>query len=256
MKRNPWRLVVLAATCGAALSGATAAAAMPVAPVGPRLVPGALVDTLAAGRSSMVKQLGNTGQLTAFVQVELAQVTFTADGQSHEVPLPADGMLRPLLVTPARFILPAGGSQLMRMIYRGTREQERYFRLRYRPVAPRAGDVFAATDEDLTAYAKASHAGVQVLHGYGGVLIVSPEHPYYNTQRVPGANALVLSNQGNSSVILEGLRRCDLKTAACEMPQTVYIRPGRSHGLEKAAGEQWRFELVEGKTRHALRYPE
>lgn len=82
-----------------------------------------------------------------------------------------------LLVTPMRLIIPPAGFQSVRMLWSGERDRERYFRIRFTPVIPQQNDQFNLSEEDIAQYRKETiKAGVNVLAGYGTIMIVHPEN--------------------------------------------------------------------------------
>lgn len=227
-----------------------------VAVAGPELNPGAFYRYIPAQRSTLVAPLRNVGDTTAFVKVELAELTFDAQGQAHEQPLAEkQGVDRPLLATPPRLIMPSGASQKVRLIYRGPRTQERYFRVRYVPVAPKARDDFALQPEEANAYSKALRAGVGVLKAMGTILIVGPAEPQYRTHLEPTEKRLRLVNEGTATVRVDDARYCDLKTEQCELGTTLHIRPGQHVDIERRPGAVYRFDLREGNRRVSHTYP-
>lgn len=222
----------------------------------PDLAPGTFYRYMPVQRSTLVASLRNLGDTTAFVKVELAELTFDAQGQAHEQPLvEKQGVDRPLLATPPRLIVPSGASQKIRLIYRGLRTQERYFRVRYVPVAPKARDAFALQPEEASAYSKALSAGVGVLKAMGTILIVGPAEPQYRTQLEPTEQRLRLVNEGTATVRVDNARYCDLKTEQCELGTTLHIRPGQHVDIERRPGAVYRFDLREGNRHVSHTYP-
>ncbi|MFF7707485.1 molecular chaperone [Pseudomonas sp. NPDC007930] len=226
------------------------------AQAGPDLNLGALYSYLPAERSSLAQQVENFGEHTAFVQLELAEMAFGADGQLAELPLPAQGLQRALLGTPAQFIIPAKGFHSVRLIFRGARDRERYFRVRYVPVLPGAGSGFTLAEDEVARYQEALGAGVQVLKGIGAVLIVRPRETHYLTQIEPSAQGLTLRNAGNATVLLDNLRQCGDPAQPCALGQKLHLRPGQAHTLLPGNGQHYRFNLVEGEKVRGMRYPE
>ena len=108
-----------------------------------------LYDYLEEQRSILNKTVHNLGGSTAFVRVELAEMFPEADGELREVALEGQDMAhRALIATPSRLIIPANGRQRVRLLWRGGREVERYFRVRLVPVLPEEGDETAVLDLD------------------------------------------------------------------------------------------------------------
>lgn len=223
----------------------------------PALSLATLYDYLEPHRSSAVKRVENLGEHTAFVKVELAEITFDSAGRAVETLLPGDGLQRALLVTPAQFIVPAKGVRNVRLIFRGQRAAERYFRVRFVPVVPQAGDGFAQQSEEVAAYKAALDAGVRVLKALGGVLVVRPADTRYATEVSANAAGWVLRNQGNATVLMDNLRQCQPEGEACELGRKVHVRPGQHERLPPPArGKQYRFDLIEGTQVKAMQYPD
>lgn len=224
---------------------------------GPELDPGTFYHYLGPKQSSRVVSVRNLGDATAFVRVQSAELTFDAAGEAHERPLDEEsGFSRVLLVTPPRLIIAAQGAQSVRFIYRGPRVVERYFRLRYVPVAPQAHDDFALQPEEASAYADALSAGVGVLKAIGTIVIMSPSQPRYATRLVPGEQALRIINEGNATVRLDRVQACKVDTEVCAPAPGLHIRPGQEGRLEHRNDEVYRFELREGPKRSSHVYPQ
>jgi hypothetical protein len=223
---------------------------------GPDVDPGTWFNYLGPQRGTLVTRLRNQGDTTAFVTIELAELTFDEKGEPHERSLAEDGGFeRALLVTPPRLIVPAGGVHDVRIIYRGPRTVERYFRVRYVPVAPVAGDSFALQPDEAAAYSEALRAGVGVLKAMGTLLIVQPSQPRYATRLEPGAQALRILNDGNATVRVSRSRYCTLNTEHCTLSPELHIRPGQAATIERRPGEVYRFDLIEGRQVTSQVYP-
>jgi P pilus assembly chaperone PapD len=223
----------------------------------PDLDPGAFYRYMPAQRSTLVATLRNLGDTTAFVQLQLAELTFDAQGQAHEQPLAEkNGVDRPLLVTPPRLIIASGASQQARIIYRGPRTQERYFRVRYVPVVPKARDAFALQPDEAKAYSNALRAGVGVLKALGTLVIVGPAVPHYHTRLEPTEQRLRIVNEGTATVRVDNARYCDTNTEQCSLSTAVHIRPGQHADIERRPGAVYRFDLREGSQRVPHTYPQ
>lgn len=235
-----------------------AAMALPgLANAGPDLDPGTFYQYLAPPRSSLVATVRNVGDATAFVQIQLAELTFDEKGEPHERPLAEEaGETRALLATPPRLIIPAGGSHQARLIYRGPRAAERYFRVRYVPVAPKARDAFALQPEEASAYAETLQAGVGVLKAIGTIMIVSPAAPRYSTRLNAGEQRLRIVNEGNATVRLESVELCKAAEQTCTPGTNLRVRPGQQAELVRQQGEMYRYELWEGERRTSHVYPQ
>lgn len=213
----------------------------------PELNVGSLYDYLEGERSTLLKRVRNGGDTTAFVKVSVVELIYDADGNAREVD--TDGLpleQRGLVASPARLIVPARGMQAVRLLYRGQRDQERYFRLRFMPVLPEAGDGFAVDAQDAERYRDSLKAGVNLLAGYGSLLFVHPKEANYQTRVLRQAGQLVVSNQGSATVVLDHFRQCRKAGEACEQATKHHVLPGRSRQFSGDSGKVHQFELHEG----------
>ncbi len=148
-------------------------------------------------------------------------------------------VVRQLVTSPSRLIIPAGGIQATRFIYMGEREHERYFRVRFVPVKPQGDEI---TELPLKSHIS---AGVSMLTGFGTILFVAPKVPRYDTRIDRHNGALYVENRGNATVILDYLEVCD-KTS-CSQPEKLHLLPGVKKRVSQDAASSVRFELIEGK---------
>jgi P pilus assembly chaperone PapD len=221
----------------------------------PELNVGGLYDYLEPGSSTLLKRVRNGGDSTAFVKVSVAELVYDAQGKPHEVRLddvPQDK--RDVIVSPTRLIVPARGMQAMRILYRGKRDKERYYRLRFMPVLPEQGDEFALSDREAKAYGDSLKAGVQLLTGYGTLLFVHPADVHYQTPARLEGGQLHVSNQGNATVVLDHFRQCDASGTHCDTATKHHLLPGRSREFPAQPGRLLRFELHEGKQRQDMTF--
>ena len=213
----------------------------------PELNVGGLYDYLEAGKSTLLKRVRNGGDATAFVKVSVVELVYDNDGAPREVEL--EGLAleqRGLVVSPARLIVPARGMQAVRLLYRGGRDRERYFRLRFIPVLPELGDGFAVSQADAEEYRDSLKAGVNLLAGYGTLLFVRPDQPRYQTPVHRKAGALTVTNEGNATVVLDHFRQCQARDQACEPATKHHLLPGRTRQFDGQAAKVHQFELHEG----------
>ncbi|AIR91710.1 pilus assembly protein [Pseudomonas cremoricolorata] len=219
----------------------------------PELNVGGLYDYLEAGKSTSLKRVRNGGDATAFVKVSAAELVYDDKGVSHEVEL--DGLAleqRGLIVSPARLIVPARGMQAVRLLYKGERERERYYRLRFIPVLPEQGDGFAVTEAEAETYRDSLRAGVNLLAGYGTLLFVRPAEPRYATRSSATGGKLSVVNDGNSTVVLDHLRVCEQGTEVCGPSTKQHVLPGRSRVIDGTPGHVFQFELHEGEQHRSM----
>lgn len=232
------RLTLLVAMLATAFSTAAA----------PSISVGPLFDYVPAGSSNVLKRIRNTGDETAYVRVEVAQMQFDADGNVSEVAVDNAALTRNvegaqgIIASPSRMIIAANGQQATRLVYRGSRDQEQYYRLRFIPVAPSAEEF--SLDEEQAEEAKALTSAVRVFTGFGTVLFVAPENPRYDTR----ISATSVENHGNATIVLDDFRRCELaKPDNCTAAVITHVRPGRSHALQPTDTQFLRYDLREGE---------
>ena len=228
---------------GAGMLSATAVAA-------PNINIGAMYDYLEGGRSTLLKRVRNAGDSTAFVRVSVSEVVFDDSGEPSEKVTAAVSLNRQqagatLVVSPARLIIPAGGMQAARLMYLGQREQERYFRVRFVPVAPEEKEGFSP--ENAAEYQQSVSAGVTMLMGYGAMLFVAPKEPRYDTSVMDDRQKIIVHNNGNTTVMLVDFHACEKDGTECGTPAKYHVLPGHKREFAKKAGYEYRFKLHEGK---------
>lgn len=229
--------------CGAGMLSMTAIAA-------PNINIGTMYDYLEGGRSTLLKRVRNAGDSTAFVRVSINEVTFSDSGEPQEkvtaaVNLDQRQVGATLVASPARLIIPAGGMQAARLMYLGQRDNERYFRVRFVPVAPEEKEGFSP--ENATEYQESVSAGVTMLMGYGAMLFVAPKRPRYHTDVEEDGQKIIVRNKGNATVILADFHACKIAGKECGTPAKYHVLPGRKREFAKEAGHEYRFKLHEGK---------
>ncbi|WP_313739480.1 molecular chaperone [Pseudomonas sp.] len=216
----------------------------------PELSIGGLYDYIDGGRSTLLKRVRNGGDTTAFVKVSAAELVYDEQGKAREVDLEALPIeQRGLVVSPARLIVPARGLQSVRFLYRGSRSQERYFRVRFIPVLPEVDDGFSLDQAQAEAYRDSLKAGVNLLAGYGSILFVRPADEQYATRTSVHADTLRVENGGNSTVVLDHFRVCRTVDGQCGPATKHHVLPGRQRTFEGRAGGIFQFELQEGRQR-------
>ena len=223
------------------------------AQAGPQINVGGLYDYLDGGSSTLLKRVRNLGDTTAFVKVSVVELLH--DGQSAPREVSHDDLPvaeRPLIASPARLIVPAGGMQAVRLLYRGERGGERYFRLRFVPVLPEHGDGFAISDEEAERYEQELKAGVNILAGYGSLLFIRPQDTRFDTGISELDGQFRVSNQGSSTVVLDHFNDCDSSGKHCAVATKHHIRPGVSRLFARSPGRVYRFELIEGGERRRV----
>lgn len=219
----------------------------------PQINVGGLYDYLEGGSSTLLKRVRNLGDTTAFVKVSVVELIYDGRGQVREVShddLPVSE--RPLIASPARLIVPASGMQAVRLLYRGERADERYFRLRFIPVLPEHGDGFAISDEEAQAYEAQLKAGVNILAGYGSLLFIRPQETAFRTEISEREDQFTVLNNGTATVVLDHFNDCNLSGNQCAVATKHHIRPGLERPFSRAPGRVYRFELIEGGERRRV----
>lgn len=227
---------------------------LPLAAVAaPELNIGGLYDYLDGNKSTLLKKVRNGGDSTAFVKVSVVELVYDDAGVAREIDtegLPLEQ--RGLVASPARLIVPAKGMQSVRLLYRGSRAEERYFRLRFMPVLPELGDGFAVDEQQAQQYRDSLRAGVNLLAGFGSLLFVRPAQAHYQTPVRREGGLLTVANEGNATVVLDHFRQCRAPQEACEPATKHHLLPGRSRQFEGDVARIHQFELHEGDQRTAM----
>jgi P pilus assembly chaperone PapD len=221
---------------------------------------GSMYDVMTPEMQSMTKRIYNTGDSTAFVRVEILEINPANKQMKSEVPQKELSGATPernrLIVTPQRLIIPPAGFQAVRILWPGERKNERYFRIRFTPVMPETDDSFGLDQKAVSEYRKNTlHAGLNVLTGYGTIVIVQPEKPQFNTViDSAGTAGITIKNNGNATVSLDNIRQCKAANTDCGTVTREFILPGRTHVVQKKDGYKTNFTLIEGNNKRALSY--
>lgn len=230
------------------LLGALLASSVSAARAEPSIGIGNLYDYLPGAVSSIIKPIRNSGNSTGFVRIGIKRIEVDDKGNSTETDLPAGAALRErLIVSPNRLIIPPDGMRSVRIIYAGERVREQVFRVRFTPVAPTPEDGFDMTGDD--GEQGATTAGVSMLVGYGGIVIVRPEQEIYRTDFVQGPDGLDVVNNGNTTLILDNVYQCKAD-GVCLSPVKKHILPGRKQYFKRDGASEIRFDVIEGEKIH------
>lgn len=218
---------------------------------GPSINVGSVYDYMDGGKSTFLKRVYNGGESTAFVRVQLYEITFDAEDKPIETSLdtPNEDISKRtgLIASPARLIIPPTGMQATRLLYRGERDRERYYRIRFVPVMPEKEDQFNVSEDQRETYKQSMSAGVNILAGYGTVFFVRPTQTRFDTQLHNSTQDYRIDNAGNSTIELNEFNDCmGAKPNDCLPVQKHIIRPGNHFTFTKEPGHQYTFELHEG----------
>ncbi|NMX68545.1 molecular chaperone [Pseudomonas sp. WS 5111] len=227
------------------------------AQAGPAINVGDFYDYMNGDKNTYLKRVFNGGTSTAFVKVDITEMLYKPDGSYDEVPLKdqaGTGLVRDgLMASPARLIVPANAMQSTRLLFMGERDRERYFRVRYLPVAPEKDDEFGVSDEERAAYEASLAGGVRVMSGYGTVFFVRPSQSRFDTRVENGGQRYTLRNAGNTVVVVDEFKDCAVADRLDCAPVTKnHIFPGRVFSFDKQAGRIYRFFLVEGAAERVI----
>ncbi|RCW97144.1 hypothetical protein DFO56_11093 [Kosakonia sp. AG348] len=226
----------------------------------PEIGIGSMYDTLTPDKQSISKRIYNTGTSTAFVRIDLLEVNIDKSGKVKEAPVKeiAGNSLQKdrLIVTPLRMIIPPGGFQAARFMWPGDRSVEKYYRVRFVPVLPKTDDGFGLNNKEVDEYRKkALNAGLNVLSGYGTLVIVLPTKPVFNTQIESSSPAgIKVTNKGTATIVLENIRNCTSSGTGCNSATRLFILPGKTKVVDKQKGRSTLFTLIEGENQKKLRF--
>jgi P pilus assembly chaperone PapD len=215
----------------------------------PQISVGQMYEFIDGDKSTLLKRIMNNGDNTAFIKTEVSEITWNANGQKNEKRFDASAISNAsvdgLIVTPARMIVPAKNMQPARFIVTGSRDKERYYRVRFIPVMPKDQYEFGQTKKDFDDYSKKLNAGVNVLTGFGTIAVVRPKNATFNTTIQSEGNSITIRNNGNSTIVLDNIKQCAGNN--CSESASTILLPGKQHQLRKEVKKSWQFTLLEGR---------
>ena len=226
----------------------------------PAINPGPMFGFLDDGKSAVLKRIYNSGTSTAFVKVVVQEITYDANGQPVEQPpkaLSAAPLAQQntLLASPARMIIPANGMQSTRLLFMGSRAQERYYRVRFIPVLPSSADSFDQSADDQQAYKNTLAAQVTLLTGFGTLLFVRPDKVVFDTRLKDEKDTYSVHNAGNSVIALDFVKTCHVEIATqCSAIAQHYVLPGRTYTFTKEPDKVHSFVLQEGRAERTISF--
>lgn len=227
---------------------ATMLAACGVAHAIPKITIGPMYEFIDGDKSTLQKRIRNQGEDTAYVRVEVREITYLMGNKKQERPIntqeAARGNVDGLIFTPARMIIPAKSMQSGRMVVSGDRTKERYYRVRFIPVMPKDHYEFGQTQKEFDNYKSKVNAGVSVLTGYGAMVVVRPQNMIFNTRIEEQGQNIIVSNNGNSSVQLDAIKNC--RANSCPEGSSAIVLPGSVYTLKKESTSSLQFTLLEG----------
>jgi len=250
---NPIKLFCL-------MAGVLAISYLPIVSAVPVIGISSMYDVLTPGTQSMTKRIYNTGNTTAFVRIDLFEVYPGSKTKARELPqkeIVGNALEKDrLIVTPLRMIIPPSGFQAVRILWPGDRRVERYYRVRFTPVMPDSNDDFGLDDKTMNEYRKNTlQAGINVLTGYGTVVIIQPDNPVFNSQvDASRPDVISIKNNGNTTISLDNIRHCKSIDVDCGIVTREFVLPGKSKYIEKKVGYRTSFTLIEGNNKKPLTY--
>lgn len=214
----------------------------------PNINIGAMYEFIDGEKSTLSKRVRNQGDQTGYVRTEVSEIIYLNDGKKQERKIDAQaaakGDVDGLIFTPSRMIIPAKGMQTGRLIVTGQRDKERYYRVRFIPVMPKDQYEFNQSKTEFDDYRKKLNAGVNVLTGYGAMVIVRPKNQEFNTQIENTEKSVLIKNRGNSSIAIEAAKQCI--NNKCQDEKGTILLPGKDYRILKKPNHSMQFNLLEG----------
>ncbi|TDN52961.1 MULTISPECIES: hypothetical protein [Buttiauxella] len=218
---------------------------------------GQLNDTLESNKNTLQKKIYNAGDSTAFVQIEVVEVNINYKGEESELKPDRDKKNISFMASPSRLIIPGDSFQVSRIVFTGTREYERYFRVRYMPVQPNENNNFGLSPDQIKDNdTNTLKAGMGLSIGYGTLVVVRPNTSIYSTRINDGANEFKVVNSGNTVAILRYTNTCSNVTKKCHgFGEDLNVYPGQSRVFLKEKDSTHSFTLVEGGNSRKIKLP-
>jgi Mat/Ecp fimbriae periplasmic chaperone len=154
----------------------------------------------------------------AFVEVSVQEIV-NAGTEQEEKRVVTDPKKSNFLVTPAKMVIPPSGKKQVRLVDMkpASSDQERVFRVTFTPVLP-----------PLTEEASV----IRVVVSYQTLVLIPPRKPTDQLDYSRDGDRLVVSNKGNSFVLLDGGKQCPDPENCTEVP-----------GKRLYAGNTWETTL-------------
>lgn len=220
----------------------------------PEIGIGSMYDLLMPNENFLVKKVYNSGDSTAFVRVDILEIRIDGNGKEQELipqKVDVDGLNKQrLIATPQRMIVPPSGFQTLRLLWPGSRDKERYYRVRFTPVEPDKENDFGLSEKQIQEYKNSVKAGVNILTGYGSIMYIMPESPVFNTGIENKGDSVRISNAGNATIVINGIKHCRKNKDDCSESTRSFVIPGRDFFIKKKEGMSIVFQVNEaGKTK-------
>lgn len=163
-----------------------------------------------------------------FVKTDVSEIIHAATPQEKEIPVEMNA--NALVVTPPKFILPAGSSKRVRFIALNDNDTEKTYRVRFEAVA-------GEQEQSVATTSKAANSQLSVNLIWGVLVSVPPKHPRFGLERSPDGHSLV--NTGNFRIRINTIQQCQKgqNENICPIRQVnKNIYPGSQYPLAASMG--------------------
>jgi P pilus assembly chaperone PapD len=175
-------------------------------------------------------EIVNSGPEQVFVSVEPREI-IAAGTSAESARTDPDPEKLGLLVSPARMVLEAGQRRLLRIASIESSSRERIYRVTVKPVVGQL---------------QSEASGLKVLVGYDMLVIVRPPELKPHVSAARSGERLILTNDGNVSVELEGGKACDAAMKICKDLPGGRLYTGAQKAIRIAADRRVSYELKVG----------
>ncbi|MCW8879883.1 MAG: hypothetical protein OQJ89_05825 [Kangiellaceae bacterium] len=178
------------------------------------------------GKTSEDIEVFNQGNETLYIKVEASQILFPGtDKQQREIY--RDPRSAGLLVTPQRMVIASGARKRIRFVRLHSSSEQQTDKVYRVLVKPEVGDV------------SSTQTAVKVIVAYEVLVLAQPKDPKFNLVHQFNGNQLVVTNKGNTNVLLQTGNQCPKgQSVDDENNQCQEI-----NGKRLYAGNSWAFEL-------------
>lgn len=160
-----------------------------------------------------------------FVKTDVSEIIHPATPQEKEVPVEMNA--NALVVTPPKFILPAGSSKRVRFIALNDNDTEKTYRVRFEAVA-------GEQEQSVATTSKSANSQLSVNLIWGVLVSVPPKHPRFGLELSPDGRSL--RNTGNFRIRINSIQQCQ-KGNTCPTTQVnKNIYPGSQYPLAASMG--------------------
>jgi P pilus assembly chaperone PapD len=207
------------------------AAHVPAGDAAAELLLSQLVVELAPGERSRADiEVLNSGPERIFVAVEPREI-LNPGTPAESARSDPDPEKLGLLAGPARMILEPGQRRLLRVAALAGSPRERTYRVTVKPVVGKLS---------------AEGSGLKLLVGYDVLVIVRPPEPKPHVSAARAGERLILTNDGNVSVELDGGKACDAAMKICKDLPGGRLYTGAQKTIGIAADRRVSYQLKVG----------